>query len=278
MEIGRKTLIVVDEAGMLSTRQAHHILQLSANAMGRRWCSRATQGNSSRSRRGRGLRLIRDVAGSVRVDRIRRQKADLEDVLVHVHRGDAGTGALPGRADQPAASAIRDPRRLRGDGAQTFVFTPWQVSVSEALRDGEAEQAIEAWRLRGRLHLRHDEEKTLTRLVDDWERHVKRGAGYLGGGSGAHPGRGTRTLLADAAAGARAHTPEAKRAVIEVSRDLDGRLTEPLEIAVGDRLRIGATQWEKQLFNGTVVTVEELEVRHGERAEDRAAQRDEEQG
>ena len=51
-----------------------------------------------------------------------------------------------------------------------------------------------------------------------------------------------------------------KRAVIEVSRDVDGRVTEPLEIAVGDRLRIGATQWEKQLFNGTVVTVEDLEV------------------
>ena len=61
-------------------------------------------------------------------------------------------------------------------------------------------------------------------------------------------------------------TPETKRTVIEVSRDLDGRMTEPLEIAVGDRLRIGATQWEKQLFNGTVVTVEDLEVRHGEQA------------
>ena len=57
-----------------------------------------------------------------------------------------------------------------------------------------------------------------------------------------------------------------KRAVIEVSRDLDGRVTEPLEIAVGDRLRIGATQWEKQLFNGTVVTVEDLEVKHEEGA------------
>ena len=52
--------------------------------------------------------------------------------------------------------------------------------------------------------------------------------------------------------------------MIEVSRDLDGRVTEPLEIAVGDRLRIGATQWEKQLFNGTVVTVEDLEVRRGD--------------
>ena len=61
-------------------------------------------------------------------------------------------------------------------------------------------------------------------------------------------------------------TADAKRAVIEVSRDLDGRVTEPLEIAVGDRIRIGATQWEKQLFNGTVVTVEDLEVRPAEAA------------
>ena len=63
-----------------------------------------------------------------------------------------------------------------------------------------------------------------------------------------------------------ARTPDAKRAVIEVSRDLDGRVTEPLEIAVGDRLRIGATQWDKQLFNGTVVTVEDIEVNKEEGA------------
>ena len=44
----------------------------------------------------------------------------------------------------------------------------------------------------------------------------------------------------------------------------DDRTASPLEIAVGDRLRIGATHWEKQLFNGTVVTVEDLRVeRHG---------------
>ena len=114
--------------------------------------------------------------------------------------------------------------------------------------------------LRDRLHLCHDEEKTLTRLVDDWERHVQ-----------AEPGSST-VVLARTKRGGRgpfrgscgsacsAQAPDAKRAVIEVSRDLDGRVTEPLEIAVGDRLRIGATQWEKQLFNGTVVTVEDIEV------------------
>ena len=260
VEIGRKTLIVVDEAGMLSTRQAHHILQLSE-----RHGAKVVFAGDTRQQQpveaGPGLRLIRDVAGSVRVDRIRRQKADLEDVLVHVHRETPEQARFRAGLTNPRE---RDDILGRYEAMDRKpVFTPWQVAVSEALRDGEAEQAIEAWRLRGRLHLCHDEEKTLTRLVDDWERHVR-----------AEPDAAT-VVLARTRAETRAlswlmrqrvlaHTPEAKRAVIEVSRDLDGRLTEPLEIAVGDRLRIGATQWDKQLFNGTVVTVEDLKVLHRE--------------
>ena len=82
MEIGKKTLIVVDEAGMLSTRQAHHILQL-----GNRHGAKIVFAGDTRQQQpveaGPGLRLIRDVAGCARVDKIRRQKADLEDILVY---------------------------------------------------------------------------------------------------------------------------------------------------------------------------------------------------
>ena len=113
------------------------------------------------------------------------------------------------------------------------LFTPWQVAVSEALRDGEAERAIEAWRLRGRLQFCYDEEKTLKRLVDDWARQTK-----------AEPEK-SAVMLARTRAEARslswlmrervlAGTPDAERAVIEVSRDLDGRVTEPLEIGAVD--------------------------------------------
>ena len=256
VEIGRKTLIVVDEAGMLSTRQAHHILQLSE-----RHGAKVVFAGDTRQQQpveaGPGLRLIRDVAGSVRVDRIRRQKADLEDVLVHVH------GETPEQSRfQAGLTNPQERKRILAEYEameRKPVFTPWQVAVSEALRDGDAEQAIEAWRLRGRFHLCHDEEKTLTRLVDDWTRYVR-----------AEPDTST-VVLARTRAEARAlswlmrervlgRRTDIKRAVIEVSRDLDGRVTEPLEIAVGDRLRIGATQWDKQLFNGTIVTVEDLEV------------------
>ena len=254
--IGKSTLIVVDEAGMLSTRQAHHILQLSE-----RHGAKVVFAGDTRQHQpveaGPGLRLIRDVAGSVRVDRIRRQKADMEDVLVHVHdetpeaaRFQAG---MTGPNERDAILAGYD------EMADKPSFTPWQVSASEALRDGDAAAAIEALRVRGRLHLCHDEEKTLTRLVDDWERHVR-----------AEPDK-SAIVLARMRAEARAlsylmrervlgRRTDIKRAVIEVSRDVDGRVTEPLEVAVGDRLRIGATQWDKQLFNGTVVTVEDLEV------------------
>ena len=262
VEIGPKTLIVVDEAGMLSTRQAHHILQLSE-----RHGAKVVFAGDTRQQQpveaGPGLRLIRDVAGSVRVDRIRRQKADLEDVLVHVHKKTPEQARFWAGLTNPQE---RDAILAEYEAMDRKpLFTPWQVAVSEALRDGEAEKAIEAWHVRNRLHLCHDEEKTLTRLVDNWERHVR-----------AQPGTSTVVLARTKAEGRAlswlmrqrvlASTPDAKRAVIEVSRDLDGRLTEPLEIAVGDRIRIGATQWEKQLFNGTVVTVEDLEVRPAEAA------------
>ena len=260
VQIGRNTLIVVDEAGMLSTRQAHHILQLSE-----RHGAKVVFAGDTRQQQpveaGPGLRLIRDVAGSVRVDRIRRQKADLEDVLVHVHKETPEQARFRAGLTNPQE---RDAILAEYEAMDRKpVFTPWQVAVSEALRDGEAEKAIEAWHLRNRLHLCHDEEKTLKRLVDDWERHVRTQSGT------------STVVLARTKAEGRAlswlmrqrvlaRTPDAKRAVIEVSRDLDGRLTEPLEIAVGDRIRIGATQWEKQLFNGTVVTVEDLKVRPAE--------------
>ena len=56
---------------------------------------------------------------------------------------------------------------------------------------------------------------------------------------------------------------------VTVSRGTeDERATSPLEIARGDQLRIGATHWEKQLFNGTVVTVEDFKVERGEAGTD----------
>ena len=266
LAIDRDTAIIVDEAGMLSTRQAHHILRLSE-----RHGAKIVFAGDTRQQQpveaGPGLRLIRDAVGSVRVDRIRRQKADMEDILVHVH------GETPDAA-RVRAGLMDGPERSRilGDYeamAEKPRFTPWQVAASTALRDGDAAAAIAAHHARGRFHIGHDEASTLTRLVDDWDRYRR-----------AHPDR-TSVVLARTRAEVRAlsHLMRARRfadlpeggpadtdrVTVTVSRGSeDERAASPLEIARGDRLRIGATHWDKQLFNGTVVTVDDLRVLRAE--------------
>ena len=271
IDIDGNTTIIVDEAGMLSTRQAHHILQLSERHGAKIVFAGDTQ-QQQPVEAGPGLRLIRDAVGSVRVDRIRRQKADLEDILTHIQ------GETPERA-RLLASSMAEERRTRiltycENMKGKLIFTPWQVAASEALRDGDAASAIAAHHLRGRFHIGYDEEKTLTGLVDDWDRYQR-----------ANPGKSS-VVLARTRAEVRALShlmrerrfaalPDGERADMDrahadrvtviVSRGTeDERTASPLEIARGDRLRIGATHWEKQLFNGTVVTVENFKVERGE--------------
>ena len=267
IEINKDTTIIVDEAGMLSTRQAHHILQLSERHGAKIVFAGDTQ-QQQPVEAGPGLRLIRDAVGSVRVDRIRRQKADLEDILTHVQGETPETARL-------LANSMAEERRTRiltyyETMKGKLVFTPWQVAASEALRDGDAASAIAAHHLRGRFHIGYDEEKTLTGLVDDWDRYQR-----------ANPDKSSVVLARTRAEvralshlmrerrfaappdGERADTDRAHadRVTVTVSRGTeDERATSPLEIARGDQLRIGATHWEKQLFNGTVVTVEDFKV------------------
>ena len=271
IEINKDTTIIVDEAGMLSTRQAHHILRLSERHGAKIVFAGDTQ-QQQPVEAGPGLRLIRDAVGSVRVDRIRRQKADLEDILTHVQ------GETPERA-RLLANSMAEERRTRiltyyENMKGKLVFTPWQVAASEALRDGDAASAIAAHHLRGRFHIGYDEEKTLTDLVDDWDRYQRE-----------NPDKSSVVLartrsevralshlmrerrFASLPDGERADMDRAHadRVTVIVSRGTeDQRTTSPLEIARGDRLRIGATHWEKQLFNGTVVTVEDFKIERGE--------------
>ena len=266
IEINGNTTIIVDEAGMLSTRQAHHILQLSERHGAKIVFAGDTQ-QQQPVEAGPGLRLIRDAVGSVRVDRIRRQKADIEDILVHVH------GETPEAARFRAGlMGEQGSARILGDYeamTEKPLFTPWQVSASEALRDGDAASAIAAHHERGRFHIGYDEEKTLTDLVDDWHRY-----------QGANLDKSS-VVLARTRAEVRAlshlmrerrfsalpdgEQPDTERVTVMVSRGTeDDRTASPLEIARGDQLRIGATHWEKQLFNGTVVTVEDFRVERAE--------------
>ena len=150
IEIDGDTTIIVDEAGMLSTRQAHHILQLSERHGAKIVFAGDTQ-QQQPVEAGPGLRLVRDAVGSVRVDRIRRQKADLEDILVHVHGENPEavrfrTGVM---GEQERTRIVAEYEAMKDKP----VFTPWQVAASEALRDGDAASAIAAHHARRRFHI-----------------------------------------------------------------------------------------------------------------------------
>ncbi len=262
LTVDADTVIVLDEAGLLSTRQMHHVLRL-AEATGAALVLAGDTQQQQPVEAGPGLRLAREAVGSVRVDKIRRQKADIEDVLVQGHGLNVETARLRA-AMMPTAEAAATIAawEARDDKPE---ITPWQVAVSEAFRDGAAETAIEALHARGRFHLGHDETATLERLVADWAGHVAR-----------HPGAAT-VVLARSHAERRAPSAlmrerllgpdRAPGVVVEVAGGAGGSArggtgggtrdnTAVLEIAPGDRLRIGATQWDKQLFNGTVVIVD----------------------
>ena len=110
------------------------------------------------------------------------------------------------------------------------------------------------------MHLCPDDEAALARLVSDWARYERE-----------EPGKRTavlaRTNAERRALSARmreVHLPPSDKRTtltVPVHHPDRGKAPVPLDIAVGERLRIGATHWERRLFNGTIVTVEALEQR-----------------
>ena len=131
IEIDGNTTIIVDEAGMLSTRQAHHILQLSERHGAKIVFAGDTQ-QQQPVEAGPGLRLVRDAVGSVRVDRIRRQKGGPGGYPGPCPWRDAGGSAVPYAelmGEQERAKILGDYEAM----AEKPQFTPWQVAASEAL-------------------------------------------------------------------------------------------------------------------------------------------------
>ena len=271
--IDSRTVIVVDEAGMLSSQQARRILRLGTEHGAKLIFAGDTEQQQPVTA-GPGLRLIRDVAGSIRIDTMRRQQPDVEDLLVAFAGHSRETATLKaGMASDLEKAELLERFEQLPDRRRAAVKS-WQVEASDAFRRAHADdgtqgeltrQAIEAYASRGRFHLDRDLEATLTHLVDDWHAFKQ-----------AHPEKSS-AVIAQSNAEVSTLSFLMRERSIETGksppvtvmacrgRDPDAKPT-PLEIAVGDRIRIGALHWRKQLFNGTVVTVDEL--RHATSTED----------
>ena len=262
LALDEKSVIIVDEAGTLPTRHMRALLALG-EAHGAKLVFAGDTEQQQPVEAGPGLALVRDKVGSIRVDTIRRQHADLADVLHHVH------GMSWERAPARAQATSRDEReRLLGEYAaleEKPAFKPWQVSASEAVRAGDAEAALGAYDAGGHFYpCAGGGEATLERMAGDWARYVRENPGKSALVTTVRKldrDRLTELMLAHD----RAAHPDAARAVVRVSDESQKKNGKPrthaLEVAVGDRLRIGALHWEKRLYRGNVVIVEALEER-----------------
>ena len=259
--VGPKTVIVVDEAGQLSSLQAVQILEMARSSGAKIIFAGDTQ-QQQPVEAGPGLRLIRDVAGTTRVDKIRRQQADIEDILVAIHGQDRDT------AQRWAEIATDDHRerilanfQAQPEDRRTSI-KPWQVTASEHFRDGEAARGIAAYNARGRVHVEGSLKATFDRLIDDWDR-LRRD----------DPAK-TTAVIAYSRAEVKALSylmrqrilqhHDGPRYTIQSYRSREPRAKpEALELTVGDTLRIGPVRitpniWQKHLFNGTHLEVLEL--------------------
>ncbi len=262
--VDENTVLVVDEAGMLSVRQTLQLVALSRTT----GCQLVLVGDTQQQQpveAGPGLRLLRDAVGSVRIDHIRRQLPDLEDWLREVDSLSADEAAAQAagmdRAAREAARARfreRNRERRRAGEPPLTIRRPWQRGVSALLRNGAMDMAFRELHRRRRMGLVDGKEEALHDLVARW-------AAY----TGEHPTHST-IVMARTRADVRAlsvllrerHHGEHKddrSAIIRVHRIGDRGRAVPLEVRLGERLRIGATVNDLGLYNGTIVTVTGIE-------------------
>ena len=89
---------------------------------------------------GPGLRLVRERIGSVRVDAMHRQKADVEDIITPRYaQAPEQVRRIAARMTRAECEEVLAEHERTPPAARTI--TPWQISASEAFRDGRAGSA-----------------------------------------------------------------------------------------------------------------------------------------
>ena len=268
LDFDDRSLIIVDEAGQLSVRQTEALLKI-ADDTGCKILWAGDTGQQQPIEAGPGMRLLRDVIGSVEVKTIRRQRADAEDILVQAHglTEEDARGRLAGMTAAERRQIVED-FRAREDPPE---IRPWQIEASEALRDKDPARAIAAYHARGRIHLADDLDDTLRTLVDDWEQHRKEAPDE------------SRLVIARTHAELGVLTPVLRERTLspeqlerEVPLIVAGDNTEKkhsqpktLLVAPGDRLVVRVRVLDLDFQNGTILTVTGIETSRDENGKPR---------
>ena len=277
VNVGPDTVLVVDEAGMLSTRQTLQLTRLSEET----GCKLLLVGDTQQQQpieAGPGMRIVKQRVKGVRIDRIRRQLPTVEDYLREIDGlppdEAIATAASMTREDRDAASerykSMNRERRVAGE-KPLRIERPWQLGVSALLRTGAMHQAFIELHKRGRFTLAEGKEDALLRLVAHWSawtaENPEREAVVMARTRA--DVRALNALLRARHHGANAspdYNPATDSAVIRIHRFRDrGRAVEDdFEVRIGDRLRIGSTVSRLGLYNRDAVTVTGLEKQQAE--------------
>ena len=176
IEINKDTTIIVDEAGMLSTRQAHHILQLSERHGAKIVFAGDTQ-QQQPVEAGPGLRLIRDVGWQCPGGPHTAPESGSGGYPDPCPGRDTRDGAAPGEFDgrgeaHPHSCLLREHEGKACIYARGRLLLPRHCATAMRLRP------LRRYHLKvGRFHIGYDEDKTLTGLVDDWDRYQRANPG-----------------------------------------------------------------------------------------------------
>ena len=245
------TVLIVDEAGTLSIREMRTVLDIVERS-GAKVLFVGDLDQLQPIEAGPGLRLVVDQIGAAKIDTIRRQRPDLEDLAVWRFglSCEAARAHVALMSDEERGALLADRDAYPGQG--------WQAQASDAIRKGHAEEAIQAYVARERLHLESSHDDAIAKLAQDWiayrKQHPDASALVV-----ARTHREVRKLSSILRAVALPPDPDRPQITITASRGDPGKKqTFELDIARGDLLRIGTTVFHHQLFNGTIVTVTDI--------------------
>jgi conjugative relaxase-like TrwC/TraI family protein len=181
--LGSRTVLVLDEAGMVGSRE-FGLLQEAVVKAGAKLVAVGDSKQLQPIEAGGIFASLARAHGKAEISEIRRQRTDFEPMLAWLEAR-AGLGSpldaaratalrsMPEDARGAALEAIcaRDPRLARAFGRwrERFDFQ-WLREAVELLARGEAPDALAALDARGRLRLAGSQAEAMKALIDDWER------------------------------------------------------------------------------------------------------------
>jgi conjugative relaxase-like TrwC/TraI family protein len=179
--IGPRSVVVLDEAGMVGSREFGALQEAVAAAGGKLVCVGDPKQLQPVEAGGVFASLVR-IHGAAEISAIQRQRTDFEPLLKWLQSREARAGgidkakaqALRGMPEEARMSALeslceREPKLARGFQRWRSRYDfEWMREAVEKLATGRAKEALEMMDAKGRVKLSRGREEALDELISAW--------------------------------------------------------------------------------------------------------------